>query len=132
MILLDTSILVNFLRGDKTTVKTLGAYRKKKQSAGISVVSLAEIEVGFHRRRFSKSARDTLEKLISQSGLAIYPFDTAVVAVYGRLQAKLLDRGMGLSGFDGVIAATAQAHDLSLMTRDNDFRRVPGLRTIKL
>jgi tRNA(fMet)-specific endonuclease VapC len=56
-------------------------------------------------------------------------FDDAVAEVYGRLRAELDLRGTPIGPNDLLIAATALAHGLTLVTRnEKEFGRVPGLR----
>jgi len=47
---------------------------------------------------------------------------------YGRIRRDLRLQGRLLADNDLWIAATALAHDLTLVTRDKHFERVPGLK----
>ena len=92
-------------------------------SAENSVASVTQIEVyGFTGLQpEEKAALDILFRR-----LTVHPLDTAVIerAIALRQESK-----MGLA--DAIIAATALAHDLPLVTRnDDDFKHVTGLRVI--
>jgi tRNA(fMet)-specific endonuclease VapC len=59
----------------------------------------------------------------------VVPFDRACAEHYARLRADLEQRGCVIGDRDMMIAATALAHNLVLLT-DNaaEFARIPGLR----
>lgn len=48
----------------------------------------------------------------------ILPIDTAVVMQWGTLTARLLGTGVKIPVMDGLIAATAVRHNLTLVTRN--------------
>ncbi len=55
----------------------------------------------------------------------ILPVDNAVADAWGRLVAECEARGRSLAAMDGLIAATAVVHDLTLVTRNaTDFQAV--------
>lgn len=55
--------------------------------------------------------------------------DAIVAREFGRLRAILLDAGTPAPTFDLMIAATALAHNLTLVTHNTrDYANVPGLR----
>ena len=54
--------------------------------------------------------------------------DEDIAHEYARLRAHLERIGQKMDGNDLWIAATALRHDANLVTADEAFRRVPGLR----
>lgn len=59
------------------------------------------------------------------------PFDDAAAAHYGLVRAQLTSQGGPIGPNDLMIAATALAHDATLVTRnDSEFARVVGLRVV--
>lgn len=61
--------------------------------------------------------------------VTVLPYDANVARRFGVLQAALAGRGTKLADADAIIAATALAHDLELVTGNvRHFGRVPGLR----
>ena len=92
----------------------------------LSVATLAELRHGVERlpagnRR--KLLDDWLrEELPLRFESRILPVDEAVAEEWGRLVAKCEARGRPLAAMDGLIAATAEVHSLSLVTRNaSDF-----------
>jgi toxin FitB len=63
--------------------------------------------------------------------LAVLPADSRVAPHYGRLLADVRRRGgRRLATADALIAATAIAHDLPLITRDRDFEPLDGVDVV--
>ena len=61
----------------------------------------------------------------------VLPADPDVCWQYGRIHRHLQDNGMLIGANDMWIAATALAHGMPVVTRnDRHFRRVPGLRVV--
>ena len=102
----------------------------------LSAVTVAEIEDGIamaRRRKAERKAADLtawLETVLHLYGDRVLAFDIAAARVAGKLSD--LARGNGLSpGFaDIVIAATARAHGLIILTRNTRHFEPLGLATI--
>jgi predicted nucleic acid-binding protein len=107
-VLLDTDVLVDHLRGHRRLELVDPAW-------SISVVTRCELFAGRHADE--PRLRQTLARLVE---LAV---DGELAESAGRLR-----RTTQLAVPDALIAATALAHELPLMTRNRrHFERVPGL-----
>jgi predicted nucleic acid-binding protein len=98
----------------------------------ISSVTLGEIWKGLHRLAEGKRKKSlikwaqTLESELSDRTLGI---DTATMKAWGKLYAKHEAKGFNLDVMDSLIAATAQVHQLIVVTRNTkDFPS--GIKTI--
>jgi tRNA(fMet)-specific endonuclease VapC len=94
----------------------------------ISRVTCAELYALGYRSGAKKLAQ--IDNLLND--LNILEFDDAVAREYGRLHARLADRGQAAGRADLMITATALVHGLTLVTHDSDFNSlteaVPELR----
>lgn len=130
MILLDTSSVIEFFNKEEKVIKILQGLKSEKLA--ISAITMGELEVGF--ARFSShrqtQSQDSLNKMILQKRLIILDVNYKVAIVYGRLQAKLTNKGLSIGGFDGLIAATAISNNIPLLTSDSGFKRVTGLKLV--
>jgi predicted nucleic acid-binding protein len=96
----------------------------------ISVLTLGEIRKGLaalpqSRRRSSLETWLEVELQARFSG-RILPVDVAVADRWGLLAANAKARGKPLSTIDGLLAATAIHHNLTVVSRNvSDFTRVP-------
>jgi tRNA(fMet)-specific endonuclease VapC len=93
-----------------------------------SPVVCGEITYGLERMPVGKKRSDLDAR--SQAVLASLPCPSLTISVayaYGRLKADLESNGLILGENDLWIAATAQSLGAVLVTKDQDFRHVPGL-----
>jgi tRNA(fMet)-specific endonuclease VapC len=57
--------------------------------------------------------------------------DVAIARRYAEIRSYLRARGLLIADNDLWIAATALTHDLTLVSRDAHFDRIPGLRVLR-
>jgi len=124
--LLDTNVLSENLR--KTPHARVAAMLTDLPAhlQFVSVLTLGEIRRGIettpeeHRRiRFAHWLETTLPE---RYGANILPVDAHVADLWGRMQAAMSREGKTIAAVDGLLAATAIAHDLTLVTRNvRDF-----------
>ena len=100
----------------------------REQRCCLSTIVVAEIRYGLEKlpaaARLQELAEATFETL------EILPWSEACARIYGRLRADLERHGKPLAAMDLLIASHALAHDHLLVTADQAFRLVPGLRTM--
>ena len=123
--LLDTSFVVALGRGEDMPLED------SPDEAAISAVTLCGLHHGVlvatDRQRPGRLA--TL--LFAERHFAALPVDAEVAPHYGRLLAATRRRrGRKLATADALIAATAAAHRLPLITRDHDFADIDGLDVV--
>jgi predicted nucleic acid-binding protein len=114
--LLDTSV---FIAGEQA--RPLEANRLPEEAA-ISVVTLAELELGVHMAT-SEAVRGTRLRTL-QAAQATYvglPVDAAVASAFAELVATARREGRRPKVQDTWIAATARAHGVAVYTQDGDF-----------
>ena len=130
MYLLDTNIIVEFLRGRLP----LGLELLKNTDCRlvkIPAIVEAELLLGAHKSQNSQKNRLAIEHLLCN--YEIVPFDSACAHAYARIRADLEASGQTIGPNDLVIAATAIAHDATLATNNvREFKRVPRLRILSL
>jgi len=92
----------------------------------ISVVSLAELHYGVERMA-AGSRRNRLEQWLQHElplrfESRILPVDTNVAEAWGRTVSRSEAAGRPISAMDAFLAATAETHELTLVTRNvSDF-----------
>ncbi len=130
MILFDTSILIDLLANKKGAVEKISEY--KNLPAAISVITLAELEVGFMclKTDRQKKAQEKLSQLINSGVLEVFNVTSKIALAYADLQARLIQTGKPISGFDGLIAATAIIYKATLLSSDSGFNRIKSLKIV--
>lgn len=124
--LLDTNACIRALNGSSPAlIERLRA--ETSQDIAVSTITRAELLYG---ARHSSRVTDNLRLLARFfAPFASLPFDDACADHYGAIRADLAGRGRPIGPNDLLIAATARAHDLALVTHDiREFTRVVGLK----
>ncbi len=128
--LLDSPILTGYLKGRK--VATLVEPWVDHNQAATSLLVYGEISEYHHNFPDFARRQTELRALLQQ----IYPYGLSylILEQYAELRRMLRPpHGPGLIGdIDTLIAATALVYDLTLVTTDSDFTRVPQLHLMFL
>ncbi|MFH1571840.1 MAG: type II toxin-antitoxin system VapC family toxin [Gemmatimonadota bacterium] len=126
MYLLDTNACIAVLNG---TSPVLAGRMRQCDPPAVVVCSVVKAELLYGARRSARVAQnlDLLKRFFEP--LTCLPFDDACAEHYGTIRADLEAQGVPIGGNDLLIAATARAHDATLVTRNSrEFGRVAGLR----
>lgn len=124
--LLDTNVVSEWtkLRPDPGVADWLA--HVDEDSVFLSVVTLAELRHGIERLPAGKRRKQLDEwlrnELLPRFEQRILPVDGVVADEWGRLVARHESVGRPIHAMDALIAATAQVHALTLVTRNaSDF-----------
>ncbi len=114
--LLDTSVFIADEQG-----RSLAAERLPDEAA-ISVVTLAELELGVHMAESEIVRGARLRTLrAAQATYVALPVDEPVASAFAELVAEARRTGRRPKVQDTWIAATARAHGVAVFTQDADF-----------
>jgi tRNA(fMet)-specific endonuclease VapC len=128
--LIDTSVFIDLERKG-SHVSDLGEWLPEEPPM-MAAISASELLVGMYladtpKREERKSFIDDVLEFTT-----ILPLDLPVARRHAELWANLSDAGQLIGAHDLIIAATALAHDHSVLTLNiRDFNRVPGLIVVK-
>ncbi len=119
-ILVDTSIVIDYLRSKDKQATLLYQVSKDKHRLFISMITYAELHAGKSVWEHEE-ARQKLHKIFA--GMGIIPLDRNIAEQAGKIRTQ-----HGLSLLDAILAATALRNKMELVTRNGkDFRDVQGL-----
>lgn len=131
MYLIDTNIISEVRKGRRCDPRVAAWYRGvRDDELYLSVLVVGEIRQGIERLRPRDSRRalaleQWLEELLKSFGERVLPVDQKIAQTWGRLNASDT-----LPAVDSLLAATAEAHGLALVTRNvRDLER-SGVRCI--
>jgi predicted nucleic acid-binding protein len=124
--LLDTNVVSEWVRPRPDPGVVAWLAEADEDRVFISVVTLAELRYGIERmaagerrRRLDGWLRDELTLRFEGRVLAI---DSAIADAWGRLTASREASGRPIAVVDAFIAATAEVHELAVVTRNvSDF-----------
>lgn len=122
--LLDTSVIIDYLRGKPEVVDLLDNIEGDLYS---SYICLAELYEGVYRvRNADKMEQVVIKFFASLSG--IYGVDESIARKFGEIRADLKNKGNVIEDLDLMIAATCLINDLTLLTQNKKhFERVENL-----
>jgi predicted nucleic acid-binding protein len=128
-VLLDSGPLTAYIEGRRGALDNLGHWFAAKEAATSSLV-YAEIHEHFLGQPDYIANRRALRKLLLQ--VPPIRLSYPILERYGALRRQLRrPHGTGTIGdIDTLIAATALERDLTVITTDADFMRVPGLKVL--
>ncbi len=125
MYLLDTCVLSDFARGDASTQARLKATPPRLVS--VSAITAMEVEFGLaldpaRARRLAPVMRRLLD------AVSVIAYEAADARATAGLRAVLQKRGRPIGAYDALIAGSALARGLVLVTsNEREFARVDGL-----
>jgi tRNA(fMet)-specific endonuclease VapC len=126
MYLLDTNACIRVLNG---TSAALVARIRSHAPSELRISSVTRAELLFGARRSARVAENLGLLSAFFAPIMSLAFDDACAEHYGALRASLAAAGRPIGPNDLLIAATALAHDLTLVTHNlREFSRVAGLK----
>ncbi len=95
--------------------------------SAISVVTLAELHAGVLAARDTETRAVRMATLDALSDIQLIPVDADAAVTWARMRARLAEAGRRVGVNDLWIAASAAAHNLPVVTQDNDFDLLEGV-----
>ena len=125
MYLLDTDTVIYSLKGHEAVSRHLQSHLD--DPIKISIITCMELYYGAHK---SKKITGNLAKIRTlEQSIEVLPVGRESAETCGMLKAQLEKQGSRLDDFDLIIAASALAHNLTLVTNNTDhFKRIDGLK----
>jgi tRNA(fMet)-specific endonuclease VapC len=123
-ILVDTSAYVRFMAGDEKVLDWMG----RSDRILLSVFVLGELIAGFKAGAKEKQNRQLLERFLAKTGVEILDATWETSDCFGLIKSELKKRGRPIPINDVWIGAHALETGSILVTYDQHFKIVPGLR----
>jgi len=127
MVVLDTDILIGFLRNNKEAVSKISELLAKHVILFTTSINTAELYFGAYLSEKTKENLETIEKLIKT--INIIPFELNHSKIYGEIRSDLQKKGEIINELDIFIATIAIEKDLPIITRNTKhFDRIMKLK----
>lgn len=127
--ILDTSFIVDLLRGDEVALDLLGELESGSEALRIPSLVYYELWEGIERTERPLREFEQVATVLASYPSADLAPGAAVAA--GRVSARLIRTGEMLDDVDVLLAGIALDRDEALVTRDaDDFARVPDLDVV--
>ena len=126
MVLLDTDILIGFLRNNEEAVNKISRLLAKHVILFTTSINTAELYFGAYLSEKSQENLKAVEKLTKT--INIIPFEFNHSKIYGELRSDLQKKGEIINELDIFIATIAIEKDLPIITRNSKhFERIMKL-----
>ena len=131
MFLIDTNVISEVRKGERCDTRVAAWYASTGDSDHfLSVLVLGEIRGGVERARRTDARKadaleDWLQRVEKAFGPRVLAIDAAVADEWGRMAAI-----RPIPVIDGLLAATAKVHGLTLVTRDDEAVAGLGARIL--
>jgi len=123
MVVLETTFLIDLLRGKKEAAKLAASLNDPLFLAAPTVM---ELWSGALRSRLPEKEKKNVERLLES--FETLPLDKNAAKEAGEIEVGLLKKGMLIDLPNIQIAGIVRTHGEKLITRDAHFARIPGLR----
>ena len=124
--LADTSVFIARESGRPLDLEAL------PDELAVSIITIGELRAGVLAAGAVETRDRRLTTLTAALRLEPVPIDDDVATAWARLRVQLRDSGQRMPVNDSWIAATALALDVPVVTQDDDFPNVAGLRVTKV
>jgi tRNA(fMet)-specific endonuclease VapC len=127
--IIDTDILIDFLRNRKEAVAFVTQLEEKKTLLSTTAINAFELYYGAHKSRQSVQTLQSTRKLLDR--LVLLPLTSRSAQRAGHIYAELELEGQPIGLRDTFIAAIALTRKCSVATRNTEhFKKVKGLTVI--
>jgi tRNA(fMet)-specific endonuclease VapC len=128
LIVLDTSFIVDLLRGRERAQEKLSHLEDEGESVCTTSINVLELYRGVFLSNRVDENLITLIELLDK--LLVLDLNEDAYEIFGAISALLRTRGEPVGDMDEAIAAIALAYDAAIVSRDLHFQRVPGLKIV--
>lgn len=123
--ILETGFVIDFLRDRQNAIEKASELIRKDETLFVTSVTIFELWHGSGIKAGKK--KDKLEKFIDSLNVLVLDQESAKKG--GEIHRSLISNGMRIDPEDSMIAGIAVKHNQKLLTRDEHFSRIDGLKT---
>jgi predicted nucleic acid-binding protein len=128
LIVLDTAFIVDLLRGRQKAQEMLTRLEDGNESVCTTSINVLELYRGvFLSKKIDENLR-VLSTMLDQ--LLVLDLNEDAYEIFGALSAWLRSSGKPVGDLDEAIAAIALAYGAGIVSRDQHFLQLPGLRVV--
>ena len=125
---LDTDILVSLLKGDPDAIEKIGKLQTTEDQIATTTITAYELVKGaFLSSRADENLARVRETI---SNLRVLELSLGATEEAARIYKELRTKGKMVGEFDVLIAGIVKFNDEALVTRDEHFKAIRGIKLI--
>ena len=129
MIVLDTAFIVDLLRGREKAQEKLTSLEEGGESVCTTSINVLELYRGVFLSKGVDENLRVLRAILDQ--FLVLDLNEDAYEIFGALSAWLRSSGRPVGDLDEAIAAIALAYGAGVVSRDQHFFQLPGLRVVE-
>ena len=127
--ILETSFVIDFLKNEKDAVTKLRSLVENDEVLGIAAPTIFELWTGLHALDKTETEKNRVNSIINS--LIVYHLDYESATVSGKINGELIKKGLKIDPEDCMIAGIAIINNQKLLTKDEHFKRIEGLKVVE-
>ncbi|MEK6910611.1 MAG: type II toxin-antitoxin system VapC family toxin [Nanoarchaeota archaeon] len=129
MVFLDTSFVIDYLRGRENARKVYQNFKISGESLNISAIVITELITGAYVSKKTEEEISKVKNFLAETSIFDFTEDDAFEA--GKIEAQLMKKGDSIEPEDIMIASTALLNEETLVTRNKKhFEKIPNLKIV--
>lgn len=124
--ILETTFVIDFLKGREDAKTKMKYLIDQNISAELAAPTVFELYGGLIQ--FGKGEKEQQKMISFLKGITIYPLDDESAKIAGIIDGNLMKSGLEIDTEDSMIAGIAIKNNKKVLTRDEHFNRIEGLR----
>jgi len=128
MLVLDTTILIDALHRKEAALRKIIELEETKETICTTQINVLELFKGAYLPKRSNNGVQKIRKLLD--AFIVLRIDEDTCECFAAISAELRSRGESINVFDELIAAIAMNNGAAIVSRDEHFSHIPGLRVI--
>jgi tRNA(fMet)-specific endonuclease VapC len=128
MLVLDTTILIDALHRKRDALRKIVELEETEETICTTQINVLELYKGAYLSTKSNDNIQKVKKLLD--AFVILHINNDTYEWFAALSAELKSRGESINDFDELIAAITMTNGAAIVSKDNHFKRIPGLKVI--
>lgn len=125
-VLPDTSVIIDFLDGDRSFAKELSMAERILSTPSI----VAEFMAGISATKRDRAKQEAFEAFLGNAVVEFQPHDRETATYYASIYRYLKKQGTLIPLGDIWIAASAMQHGATILTKDRHFSAIPVIPVV--
>ena len=127
--ILETTFVIDFLKGRADAVSKMESLIKEGALLSITTPTVFELFAGY--AQYGKGEEEKQKMISFLKSVTLFPLDEEGAREGGIIDGTLIKKGLEIDTEDSMIAGIAKTNNETLLTRDQHFDRIEGLKVEK-